>query len=257
MHATTIQEVIVRLNEIIAWCKVNENRMGYFATMYCNTTVAVQYGIENNYFEDGPRMEKLDVIFANLYLEAFDCYTNGKPCSKSWKTVFDHCKMSNYTVLQHLLTGMGTHINVDLAIATEKAAAGTDIFLLQSDFNKINDIIASLTQSMYSTLSQIWLPLKWILKGVNNRHDVVVNFSISRARQAAWANAVALSMCNNEEAKQKHITIIDNGVSALTLKILNPGLLIKMLLQPVLLLESKKVGYNIGLLQNGLKHSIQ
>jgi hypothetical protein len=34
-------------------------------------TKKVKNGIENNLFDDGPRMEKLDVIFAKRYIDAY------------------------------------------------------------------------------------------------------------------------------------------------------------------------------------------
>ena len=46
--------------------------MGYFATLYRKVTIQVKKGIADNFFDDGPRMERLDVILANRYTQA--CY---------------------------------------------------------------------------------------------------------------------------------------------------------------------------------------
>jgi hypothetical protein len=69
--AQTIDEVIARLDDIIADCKQRQSRIGYFAALYRRMTVEVQTGIAQKNFEDGNRMEQLDVIFANRYLQAY------------------------------------------------------------------------------------------------------------------------------------------------------------------------------------------
>lgn len=44
---------------------------GYFAALYRKVTSRAKQGIADNEFEDGSRMEKLDVIFANPYINAY------------------------------------------------------------------------------------------------------------------------------------------------------------------------------------------
>jgi len=248
MQAATITDVIKRLDEIIAWSKVQNHRIGYFATLYRGMTVAVQKGIAANLFEDANRMERLDVIFANRYLDAWQCYQNKQACTASWKTAFDASASNNLTVVQHLLLGINTHINLDLAIAAAETSKDADIFSLQKDFEKINEIIASLTEVTYNSLCKLWFPLRFLGKLTGNRHDAVVNFSIGKAREASWTNAVALFQCN-EPARKSYINFIDGGVVMLANKIIEPGRYIKFLLAPVRFMEAKNVAKNIELLQ--------
>jgi hypothetical protein len=86
-------------------------------------------------------MEQLDIIFASRYFEAWDCYINHQNCSRAWQAVFKATEDSNLIVLQHLLLGINTHINLDLAIAAADCCPGDTIYDLQTDFIKINDII--------------------------------------------------------------------------------------------------------------------
>src|SRR5262245_42369321 len=69
-RATSIGEVIDRLSAIIQWSVVNDSRLGYFPALYRKVTAGVRDGIQQGAFDDGRRMERLDVIFANRYLEA-------------------------------------------------------------------------------------------------------------------------------------------------------------------------------------------
>ena len=83
MPAQTIDEVIQYLDEIIASAQNESSRAGYFPALYRKVTLAVKHGIEHHLFEDGERMERLDVIFANRYLEAYDQYRNGEKPTQS------------------------------------------------------------------------------------------------------------------------------------------------------------------------------
>jgi hypothetical protein len=106
MQANTLDEVITRLHTIIQKCTQRSSRMGYFACVYRKITVAIKDTINKGVFEDGPRMEKLDVFFANRCLNAYEQYVAGQKPTASWQTAFDAAATEKLTVLQHLLLGI-------------------------------------------------------------------------------------------------------------------------------------------------------
>ncbi len=249
MHkAVSITDVVTQLNNIISWSKQHQSRIGYFAVLYRQMTIAVQKGILNSSFEDGKRMEQLDVNFANRYLQAWEAYTNKQPCSNAWCYVFDACQTKGKVVLQHLLLGINTHINLDLAIAAVETSTGENIHDLKNDFEKINEVIASLSQSTQDSLAKIWWPLKFLTRITNRKHEAVLNFSINAARKASWANALTLAMVQGQ-AHDDYIKVIDNGVVAIAKRILNPGFWPTILLKPVVWMESKEVSKLITTLE--------
>ena len=88
--ATTITEVLARLDEIIAATRANNNPAGYFTYVYRHTTAAVKEAIDAGRFEDNARMETFDVAFANLYLDAWEQRQCGEPCtSTAWELSFE------------------------------------------------------------------------------------------------------------------------------------------------------------------------
>jgi hypothetical protein len=246
---TTIEEVIAQLDEIIKWSIIHKSRIGYFATLYRRMTVAVQQAILNGSFEDGKRMEQLDVTFANRYFAAWESYTNKKACSNAWCAAFDACENSGLIVLQHLLLGINTHINLDLCIAAADCCPKDKIYGLQSDFQKINEVIALQAQLVQDTLCNIWLPLRLLTSISNNKEKAVLNFSIDTARDCSWANAIVLAN-TNDSLKDQHIAQIDNMVVVLGKQIINPGIRANFLLKPVLWMEDKDVAKIIAILQN-------
>ena len=52
---TTIDEVLSRLEAIIADAQAKGDRTGYFASLYHKVTSGVKTGIERGQFQDGPR----------------------------------------------------------------------------------------------------------------------------------------------------------------------------------------------------------
>ena len=68
--ATSIDEVIAQLGDLIDRSLRERSRLGFFAALYRKVTVKVKEGIAAGRFDDGRRMERLDVTFANRYLEA-------------------------------------------------------------------------------------------------------------------------------------------------------------------------------------------
>ena len=92
MPAQTIDDVIQRLDNIIDRAYSQKSRLGYFAALYRKVTIGVNEGIAEGIFEDGERMERLDVIFANFYLQALAQYRDNQATTRSWKFAFDASK---------------------------------------------------------------------------------------------------------------------------------------------------------------------
>ena len=241
MSATTIDEVIHELDKIIAWAAENDSRAGYFAALYRKVTVAVKVQITAGYFEDGPRMERLDVIFANRYLDAFARYRAYEPTTRSWKMAFDALENWPPIVMQHLLVGMNAHINLDLGIAAAEVAPGAALADLRTDFNRINTVLAGLVEEVQTELAQVWPPLGFLLALARQSDDVIVNFSMAQARDAAWRTAQRLAPLAGPE-RDAAIGEIDADVAGLADRVLRPGGYVGAVILAIRLFERGQVG---------------
>ncbi|TKK71581.1 hypothetical protein FC093_00720 [Ilyomonas limi] len=247
MKLNTIGDVITTIDAVVQDCIATQNTEGYFAALYKRMTIAVSEGISNGAFEDGARMEKLDICFAERYLSAWQCYRQQQPCSASWQCAFDATNNNHLIVLQHLILGINTHINLDLAIAAAAVCPGNAIHALEKDFNNINNIIATLVDDIQSCLEQVWFPMRIINRLANRGEQAVLNFSISVARKAAWSNAVYLAQ-SSETAQQHYIHQMDTMVRLLAHKIQSPGWLISLLLKAIRAAEYDDVRRTIKLI---------
>lgn len=247
MPMQNIDEVITRLDAIVQQTKAEKKRFGYFAALYKRMTLAVAEGIKQSRFENGARMGRLDVVFAQRYIDAYEAYHNGGLCTASWKFAFDNCADDDLIVLQHILLGINTHINLDLAIATAEMADNNSIDDLQNDFNRINDVIASLVDDVQECLSQVWLPMRLLNKVVSGKYEPVLNFSIDKARQASWSNALLLAGMTATQ-KQIYIDQMDGVVLSVCQGIASPGLLKDVLLKTIRATEYDDIARTINLI---------
>ena len=240
----SIDEVIEILKDIIHQSQVNNDPLGYFAALYKKVTVKVKEGIANNSFDNGPRMEKLDVIFASRYIDAYYAYQNNKPVTQSWEKAFKLSRKYWPIVLQHLLIGMNAHINLDLGIAAAEVMKGKDIENLKGDFDKINGILSSLVHDVENDLSEIWPTLNKILKWTGKVDDFLVDFSMELARDGAWDFAVEVANSPNEKVATI-INLRDESVAKIGNLITNPGWIVSVLLKIIRLGEKGSVADKI------------
>jgi len=248
MQAQTLDEVITCLDTIIQTCRQQSSRLGYFASLYRKMTIAIKNAIHDNQFEDGVRMEKLDVHFANRYLEAYSLFESGKKPSLSWQTAFDAAATNNLTVLQHLLLGINAHINLDLGIAAARISTPETIGDLANDFTKVNEVIGTLFAQVQSSLTKIAFPMYFIKKINPNKTTAILNFSISKARETAWNNALLLCEIG-KQGEQQVINTTDKIVYKVAQGIQSPGWLMSLLLRWIRWTESKDVVKNIDCLK--------
>jgi uncharacterized protein DUF5995 len=248
MSACTIDEVLERLDEIIDLARREKSRLGYFAALYRNVTIKVNEGILAGSFEDGARMERFDVAFANRYLDAFERYRRGEELSECWRTSFTAAQNWHPIVLQHLLLGINAHINRDLGIAAAQTSPGTQLAGLRRDFDSINNILYAMLDDVQDRLTLV-SPLTPLLDSVGGRTDeAILNFSIKRAREAAWRVAERLAPLSPVEM-QKEIDVLDRWVDVLAFVIqYPPGISIRLAKLFVRLTESRNVGKIIDVL---------
>ncbi len=238
--ATTIDEVITQLEQIVANSKAEDDPLGYFAALYLQVTIKVKEGIANKFFEDGPRMEALGVIFANRYLQAYSAHQSGEQVTLSWVRSFKLGDRYWPIVLQHLLIGMNAHINLDLGIAAAEVSRNTNLDDLETDFNRINEILSSLVGEVERDLASFWPFLKILLKLAGRVDNFLVDFSMKLARDGAWKFANSLVGLSNDEY-QKALSDRDDRVANKARIITNPGIIAKAIFSIVRLGERGSV----------------
>jgi len=200
LHANSIEGVIQSLDRLIEWSNAHSMRAGYFAALYRKVTINVKQGIAEGRFDNGARMERLDVIFANRYLDAFEQYYAGQPVSNCWRLAFEMTEHWSPLVIQHLMLGMNAHINLDLGIAAAQTVSMDELPTLKPDFDRINDVLSALIDDVEKKLAEIWPALNWIDALAGRLDEKLADGGMVFARDKAWAFALSYAAATDKRS---------------------------------------------------------
>lgn len=222
MRAATIDDVLTLLDGIIGEARQTDSRAGYFAALYRNVTIRVKDGIAHGRFENGPRMERLDVRFANRYFAAYDQHRRGQPLTHCWQVALDAATWWRPLILQHLLLGMNAHINLDLGIAAARVSPGGALADLEHDFRVINEVLIEMLDDVQDCLSAVspWLGVLDLVGGGTD--ELVACAGLKGTRARAWRIAERLAPLG-ASAQQPLIDQTDERVARLGRHLLQPG----------------------------------
>ncbi|MDQ3725316.1 MAG: DUF5995 family protein [Actinomycetota bacterium] len=193
----SIQEVLARLGAIEEELP-RKDGVKWFNRLYLEMTQQVD-GRPSKDQKAPPFLEKLDVVFANRYLAAYDAAGEGAlPAGypfHAWKPLFEARYERGIAPVQFALAGMNAHINHDLSIALCETCAemGCDLrddSPQHQDYNSVNAMIATVEKQMK----------KWMMTGLLKEldhvfspvDDVVAVWNVEAARAAAWTRAKVL-----------------------------------------------------------------
>ncbi|GEM_PF-428129 len=221
MTARTIDDVLRDLDAVLEETVARGDRNGMFAALYRKVTARVKRGIEAGEFDDGERMERLDVRFADRYLAAYRGRRVSPPPSESWAVAFAYAERDEPMVLQHLLGGMNAHINVDLGVAAAETVGDGDLEPLHADFERINDVLEELTDDVVATLTRVWPLLSVVSELPGELEDELVGFSMRRARDGAWRFARRLAPMD-AAARRAEIARVESRVADVGRMVFDP-----------------------------------
>jgi len=192
---TTIAEVVDRLGQLDAGFAPGDG-VAAFNRLYLRMTASVQAAVAGGRFEDPAFMHRLDVGFAQRYLDAITADAHAPDrVPRAWQCLFDARHRRGITALRFAVAGMNAHINFDLALALVAACAEAGVAPLPGspqhrDYLRINDVLAATSSHVKDWL----LPLSIAIADevLGDSDDLAALWSIVRARDAAWTQAETL-----------------------------------------------------------------
>jgi hypothetical protein len=239
-RSVTIDDVVARMDRVLDRCIERRSRLGYFTVLYRDVTVRVRDEIRAHRFDDGERMERLDVVFASRYLAAVEQYWAGTTPTKSWTVAFESALRWRPIVLQHLLLGMNAHINLDLAIAAAQTAPGSELPALERDFDRISGLLTGMIEDVQNRLVRISPWMRVVDMAGGRSDEEIVGFGVSGARDVAWQAARRLAVVPRPQLDQA-IALQDHVVATLARGILAPRWIVGWALGVVRVSEPRDV----------------
>lgn len=206
-----------------------------FHRMYLHVTERVGAAVAARSFQDAEFMERLDCVFAGLYLEAFRASEESR--SSAWQPLFALRAQPGTVPLQYALAGMNAHINFDLGLALVRTCRQLGRTLdspgVRADFLAINELLAAEVQQVReSYLSGAARDLDRAAAPVLN---VVGGWSIEAARDAAWLSATV--QWTLQKRPEAYTAYLDSRASFV-------GLVTRQLLAPVAISEPRPTATN-------------
>jgi hypothetical protein len=172
-----------------------------FHGVYERQTIAVKEEIQGGGFRDPDWLERWDVVFADLYLDALELWNRGQAPSGPWQVAFEAASGPRIPPLIHVLIGMNAHVNFDLpqallAVITDEELADADLVRRrQRDFAHVDDILVEHVKQEDLALRELEQPGD---RRIVDRMLTPLNRAASKrflkeARAKVWRNAVELS----------------------------------------------------------------
>jgi hypothetical protein len=176
----------------------------HFHDTYLRTTRAVRTEILAGGFRDAPWVERWDVAFADLYLNALEADQRGERPAGPWAVTFAAADAAALPPLRLVLLGMNAHINYDLAqalLAVISDAEFDDTALLErrrADHHHIDQVLAALVDAKDPQWqARLGKPgrLDRLLAPANR---AATKRFLAEARGKVWANTHVLARARRE-----------------------------------------------------------
>lgn len=171
-----------------------EDGVGVFLDLYRQVTGQVQQCVTDATFRDADFVAHLDSVFAGLFLDVPRLAAAGQPVDYSWQPLVDRRSRPELLPIQFALAGMNAHINHDLAVALVRACVDRGVSPhtdgIHEDFEAVNEVLAQVVRP----IRQSFLDADIVAAGrpLSPLADLICNFSIDKARDAAWVSALTL-----------------------------------------------------------------
>lgn len=182
----TFEGVVADLTRIVEVCTEERSALGVFPAMYRTVTTTVGEGIDRGVFDDAARTERLVVVFAGLYIDAFDAMRAGGTPPGAWDLAFTFARTRRGSICQHLLLGMNAHINLDLGIATAEVCTTEELPAFRRDFLRVNDVLFALLDALQDGLGSVSPWMRRLDRVGLGLDELCMRTGIGLARSEAW-----------------------------------------------------------------------
>jgi hypothetical protein len=194
-RAATVTEV-VDIMEMLDRELSDADGLWWFNRLYLRVTLAVRSAVTTSTFRDPAFLERLDVVFANLYFDAVAAGdTDPLAAPSAWRPLFESRHQRGILSIQFALAGMNAHINRDLPAGIVAAYLATDgapgqTSARHADFERVNDLLETVEAQIKVECSTGLVGL--VDSAAGDVDDAVAMWKVRAARETAWTHAEVL-----------------------------------------------------------------
>lgn len=220
----SFDEVIARLEGLIARFDEEESRLSIYPTIYLDVTKRIEQAVAEGHFEDPAWLERLDLLFASQYFRILDHFEAGRrdQIPSCWRTALEAAVNGETVALQDIVLAVNARLNHDLGIALFQAGlTEEDTERRTRDYKRIHDIFSASINPVQEILARKYSAVLGLLDRVAGGLDeLVVDFLYTQARDTALDNAFTLANADSEEAAREAMAGFDRRATKLAQTIL-------------------------------------
>jgi hypothetical protein len=192
-----IEELIARMAAVLEPLEAAGDQRRYFHATYQRTTIAVAEELNRGTFADTDWVERWDIVFADLYLDALEADMAGQRPPRPWAIAFG--APAGLPPLRHVLLGMNAHINYDLpqalvaVISDEQFDDAALLARREADHRAIDEVLAARVAAEDDELTRLSGPVPVLDRLLRPVNRLGTQRFLREAREKVWANAAVLS----------------------------------------------------------------
>lgn len=198
---SNFDQLTKRMEHLLAPLEHRRDPMRFFLATYLRTTYAVRDDVLTGGFADTDWVERWDVEFADLYLQALEEWTARGTTSAPWTVAFTVGAGAHVPPLRHVLLGMNAHINYDLPLSLLAVITDDEfddpalVASRRSDHRRIDDILASRVAAEDRELQRVEQPgdRTALDRALTPFNRLGTKRFLAESRAKTWRNAMLLS----------------------------------------------------------------
>lgn len=227
-HSDGLDALVARMESDLA--ELVDARRFFHAT-YLRTTRAVAEEIGRGGFLDEEWVERWDVAFARLYLDALDADRRGDAVSGPWRVAFDATRQQpDAQPLRHVLLGMNAHINYDLPQALLAVITPEDfdqpevVRSRQQDHRHVDTVLQARVGAEDSELNAV-SKVTVVDRALRPANRVASRRFLAEAREKVWRNASVLDRARRrgDEAYVASLAVLETLCEERVRDLTQPG----------------------------------
>jgi hypothetical protein len=216
---TSVPEVVARMRAIEGSLPPSDG-IACFVGLYRQVTEDVAQELAKSAFANPRFLERLDVVFANLFFAAIDASeADPRGVPRAWTPLFAARSRHDIAPIQFAFAGMNAHINRDLPVALVTTWGELGIepgsnSPEHADYARVNTLLAQSEAKLKGRYTTGWLGrIDRIFGRLHSLDDVIAMWDIERARDAAWTNGETLWALRSEpELAAEYLDSLDRMV---------------------------------------------
>ena len=205
----SIAELISRMGALLVPLEEADDQRRHFLAAYRRTTTALQEELQGGGFLDAAWVERWDLVFAGLYLDALEQWNRGQRPARPWAVAFEAAGDEELPPLRHVLLAMNAHINYDLPLALLASITDEEfqdpviVDRRARDHARIDAILASRVDAEDHELEKVERPGDRTLldRCLTPFNQSATKRFMKEARRKVWRNAVVLSGARRDGPK--------------------------------------------------------